>query len=137
MNQVQVVALLNTLTDIKVDYGHSDIQQDLPKIVVSIEQGSNFGADNHVYVQGWDFTLDLYTRDKDPDTEKKVKDLLNGAGIYWNRSETYYDDELVYEIEFTFTVYGDETDPTPTPTPTPDPTPTPEEDGDDDGNEQD
>lgn len=130
MNQVQVVQLLNTLTDIKTVYGHTDVTKDLPKIVISIEQGSNFGADNHVYVQGWDFTLDLYTADKDPTAEKKIKDLLNGAGIYWERSEAYYSDEAVYEIEFTFSVLGDETDPTPTPTPTP----TPElEDGDADG----
>jgi hypothetical protein len=128
MNQVQVVQLLNTLTDIKTDYGHTGTLQDLPKIVISIEQGSNFGADNHVYVQGWDFTLDLYTADKDPATEKKIKDLLNGAGVYWQRSETYYSDEAVYEIEFTFSVLGDETDPTPTPTPDPEP-----EDGDADG----
>ena len=126
MNQVQVVQLLNTLTDIKTEYGHTDVTKNLPKICISIEQGSNFGADNHVYVQGWDFTLDLYTKDKDPATEKKVKDLLNGAGIFWERSETYYSDEAVYEIEFTFSVLGDETDPTPTPTPEP-------EDGDDDG----
>ena len=130
MNQVQVVQLLNTLTDIKTEYGHTDVTKNLPKIVISIEQGSNFGADNHVYVQGWDFTLDLYTADKDPTTEKKIKDLLNGAGIYWERSETYYSDEAVYEIEFTFSVLGDETDPTPTPTPTPTPEP---EDGDADG----
>lgn len=126
MNQVQVVQLLNTLTDIKTVYGYTDVTKDLPKIVISIEQGSNFGADNHVYVQGWDFTLDLYTADKDPTTEKKIKDLLNGAGIFWERSETYYSDEAVYEIEFTFSVLGDETDPTPTPTPT-------LEDGDADG----
>lgn len=113
MNQVQVVELLNTLTGFTIVYGHSDVQTNLPKIIISIEQGSNFGADNCVYVQGWDFTLDLYTKHKEPETEKKIKDLLNGAGIYWSRSETFYSDELVYEIEFTFTVYGDETDPTP------------------------
>jgi len=113
MNQVQVVELLNTLSGFTIKYGYSDVQTDLPKIIISIEQGSNFGADNCVYVQGWDFTLDLYTKTKEPETEKKIKDLLNGAGIYWSRSETFYSDELVYEIEFTFTVYGDEVDPTP------------------------
>lgn len=132
MNQVQVVALLNTLTDITVDYGYSDISSDLPKIVISVEQGSNFGADNVVFVQGWDFTLDLYTAEKDSVTEKKVKDLLNNNGIYWTRSETYYSDELVYEVEFRFSVLGDETDPIPEPTPDPDQ----DEDGDDNGTDQ-
>ena len=113
MNQVQMVSLLNTLTDFTIVYGYSDVTADLPKIVISIEQGSTFGADNCVYVQGWDFTLDLYTRDKSPALEKQIKDLLNGAGIYWSRTETFYNDEMVYEVEFTFTVLGDETDPTP------------------------
>lgn len=113
MNQVQVVALLNTLEGIKVDYLPSDVTKDLPKIVISVQQGSNFGADNQVYVQGWDFTVDLYTPEKDTATEKKVKDLLNDNGIYWTRTESYYNDELVYEVEFTFSVLGDETNPIP------------------------
>ena len=76
--------------------------------------------------------MDLYTKGKSPDTEKLVKDLLNNAGIYWSRSETYLNDEDVYEIEFMFSVWGDEVDPIPPTPPTP-PTPPEPEDGDDDG----
>ena len=129
MNQVQVITLLHSLDNIPVYYDHTDPATALPYIGVHVDQGSNFGADNHVYVQGWDFTVDLYTKGKSPDTEKLVKDLLNNAGIYWSRSETYLNDEDVYEIEFMFSVWGDEVDPIP---PTP-PTPPEPEDGDDDG----
>lgn len=132
MNQVQMIALLNTIEDVTVYYGYTSPATQLPHIVVSVAQGSNFGADNCVYVQGWDFTVDLYTKNKDAETEKIVKDLLNGAGVYWSRTETFYEDEQCWEVEFTFSVLGDETDPIP-PAPTPDPTPDPEEDGDGDG----
>ena len=70
---------------------------------------------------------------KNAELEKLVKDLLNDAGIYWSRSENWLSDEMVYEIEFTFSVWGDEQDPIPPDPPTPDPDPTPDEDGDDDG----
>ena len=128
MNQVQVVALLNTLEDVVVYYDHAPESAQLPFVEVHVDQGNNFGADNQVYVQGWDFAVDLYTKNKNSVLEKELKDLFNAHGIYWSRSEDFLSDELVYEIEFTFTVYGDETDPTP---PTP-PTPDPEPDGDDD-----
>lgn len=128
MNQVEVIQLLNSLEDVTVYYDHASNPQ-LPYLEVHVDQGNNFGADNQVYVQGWDFTVDLYTKNKNNDLEKEVKDLLNGAGIYWSRSESFIDDEACYEIEFTFSVWGDETDPIP---PTP-PTPDPEPDGDDDG----
>ena len=131
MNQVQVVALLNTLEDVVVYYDHAPESAQLPFVEVHVDQGNNFGADNQVYVQGWDFRVDLYTKNKNSELEKELKDLFNENGIYWSRSEDFIPDELVYEIEFTFTVYGDETDPTPPPTP--DPEPDPEPDGDDDG----
>ena len=134
MNQVQVVTLLNSLEDVVVYYDHAPESAQLPFLEVHVSQGNNFGADNQVYVQGWDFTLDLYTKDKNTALEKEVKDLLNSAGIYWSRNEGYIDDELCYEIEFTFSVWGNEVDPTPTPPgPVPDPVPDPDEGGEDNG----
>ena len=131
MDQVQMIALLNSIEDVPVYYGYCDPATPLPHIVVSVDQGRNFGADNCVYVQGWDFTVDLYTKSKDAGLEATVKSVLNNAGVYWSRSESYYSDEACYEIEFTFSVWGDETNPIPDPTP--DPTPEPEEDGEDNG----
>ena len=111
MNQVQVVALLNSIEDVPVFYDHADEKTQLPFIEVHVAQGNNFGADDQVYVQGWDFTVDLYTKNKNASLEKVVKDLLKQAGIYWSRAESFISDELCFEIEFTFTVFGDETDP--------------------------
>lgn len=133
MNQVQMVALLNSIEGLPVYYDHASTDKPLPLLTVHVNQGSNFGADNHVYVQGWDFTVDMYTETKNQELEAKVKKVLNDAGVYWSRSEVYLSDELCYEIEFTFSVLGDETNPIPDPEPDPDPDPEPDPEPGEDG----
>ena len=130
MNQVQTIALLNTLS-VPSFYGQADVGQTLPFITIHSEQPDNFKADNLVYCEKWNFRLDLYTVKKDLTIESQIKELLNSNGIAWNKTEQYIDSEQVWETEFEFEVLGNE-DPTP-PTPTPTPTPTDNEGGDDNG----
>ena len=128
MNQVQTIALLNTLS-VPSFYGQADVGQTLPFITSHSEQPDNFKADNLVYCEKWNFRLDLYTVKKDLTIESQIKELLNSNGIAWNKTEQYIDSEQVWETEFEFEVLGNE-DPTP---PTPTPTPTDTEGGDDNG----
>lgn len=127
MNQVQTIALLNTLS-VPSFYGQSDVGQTLPFITIHSKQPDNFAADNLVYCEKWNFRLDLYTVKKDLTIESQIKELLNSNGIAWNKTEQYIDSEQVWETEFEFEVLGNE-DPTP-----PTPTPTDNEGGDDNGN---
>ena len=60
MNQVQTIALLNTLS-VPSFYGQADVGQTLPFITIHSEQPDNFKADNLVYCEKWNFRLDLYT----------------------------------------------------------------------------
>lgn len=129
MNQVQTIALLNTLS-VPSFYGQADVGQTLPFMTIHCEQPDNFKADNLVYCEKWNFRLDLYTVKKDLTIESQIKELLNSNGIAWNKTEQYIDSEQVWETEFEFEVLGNE-DPTP---PTPTPTPTDNEGGDDNGN---
>lgn len=121
MNQVQTIALLNTLS-VPSFYGQADVGQTLPFITIHSEQLDNFKADNLVYCEKWNFRLDLYTVKKDLTIESEIKELLNSNGIAWNKTEQYIDSEQVWETEFEFEVLGNE-DPTP-----------PTEGGDDNGN---
>ena len=121
MNQVQTIALLNTLS-VPSFYGQADVGQTLPFITIHSEQPDNFKADNLVYCEKWNFRLDLYTVKKDLTIESQIKELLNSNGIAWNKTEQYIDSEQVWETEFEFEVLGNE-DPTP-----------PTEGGDDNGN---
>ena len=125
MNQVQMIALLNTLPTPSV-YDHADEGQVLPFIAIHSEQPDNFAADNGVFCEKWNFRIDLYTVYKDLTIEASIKKLLNDNGIAWTKTEQYLDAEKCWEVEFEFEVLGNEEIPDP-PTPTP-----PETEGGDD-----
>lgn len=132
MNQVQMIALLNTLT-VPSFYGQAPVGTVLPFLTIHSDQPDNFAADNGVYCEKWNFRLDLYSVAKDLTHEAEIKKLLNDNGIYWTKTEEYIDSENVWEVEFEFEVLGNEA---PQPSPEP-PTPTPDPDdegGDGDGN---
>lgn len=107
MNQTDVVALFNTLT-VPSFYDHAPNKTKLPFITIHVNQPDNFTADDVVYVEKWDFRVDLYTAEKSPELESQIKTLLNNNKIGWTRSEEYLSDEQCYEIEFDFQVIGNE-----------------------------
>ena len=131
MNQIQLIALLDTLT-VPSFYGQAPVGTSLPFIAIHSEEPDNFAADNNVYCEKWNFRLDLYTVEKDLAIEADIKKLLNDNGIFWTKTEEYIDSQSCWEVEFAFEVLGNE-DPAPEPDPpTPDPEPDSEE-GDGDG----
>lgn len=133
MNQIQMIALLDTLS-VSSFYGQAPEGTVLPFLTIHTEQPDNFAADNGVYVEKWNFRVDLYSTYKDLTIEASIKKLLNDNGIYWTKTEQYIDSENVWEVEFEFEVLGNETpQPSPDP-PTPDPPiPDDQEGGEDDG----
>ena len=56
-----------------------------------------------VYASGQRYTLELYSRDKDPESEAVVEAALTGAGIFFSKDEAYISsermNEVIYEIE--------------------------------------
>ena len=126
MNQVQMIALLNTLS-VSSFYGQAPVGTVLPFLTIHTEQPDNFAADNGVYVEKWNFRIDLYSTAKNLEIEASIKKLLNDNEIYWTKTEQYIDTENCWEVEFEFEVLGNEDPPTP---PTP---PDEQEGGEDDG----
>lgn len=127
MNQVQMIALLDTLS-ISFFYGQAPVGTVLPFGVIHSDQPDNFVADNIVYCEKWDFRLDLYSAEKSLALEAEIKGLLNENDIPWEKTELYLDDQSCWEVEFTFTVAGNEDIPEPEPEPQP---PTPDDEGGD------
>ena len=127
MNQVQMIALLNTL-ETPSFYDHAPVGTKLPFIAIHSDQPDNFMADNGVYCEKYNFRIDLYTVEKSLELEYSIKVLLNSNGIAWEKSEEYLNEQSCWETEFEFEVLGNYVPPTPTPTPTPD-----DEGGEDDG----
>lgn len=72
----------------------------LPFIVYRQMGSNNFAADNIVYSGTKEIDVELYTKEKSPDTEAAVEDVLNGASIYWEKTETYLDDEKCFEVTY-------------------------------------
>lgn len=130
MNQVQMITLLDTLTDIPSYYDHAPVGTVLPFMAIHSDQPDNFLADNFVYCEKWNFRIDLYTVEKDLVREAQIKKLLNDNDIAWTKTEQYIDTDQVWEVEFEFEVLGNEEIPTP---PAPEPTPDDQEGGDSDG----
>ena len=114
MNQIQMIALLDTLSTPSF-YGQAPVGTSLPFIAIHTEEPDNFAADNLVYCEKWNFRLDLYTVEKDLAIEADIKKLLNDNGIFWTKTEEYIDSESCWEVEFEFSVIGNEELPAPEP----------------------
>lgn len=106
MNQVQVIALLNSLEDIPSYYDHADVGAQLPLLIIHCDQPDNFAADNLVYCEKWNWRLDLYMVQKNTELEQEIKDLLNENGIAWTKTEQYLTDQNCWEVEFEFETLG-------------------------------
>lgn len=72
----------------------------LPWMVYYDGASRNFSADGKVYVRRQKYFVELYTEEKDPDTERLVEAAFDGAGIFWNRDETYVESERMYKISY-------------------------------------
>lgn len=75
----------------------------LPFICFLETRSRNFGADNKVYKKRASVQIELYSKRKDTASEALIETALDGAGIFYNGSDTYLTDEKcherIYEIE--------------------------------------
>ena len=68
----------------------------LPYICYLVSFSANFGGDNGVYYPIDHIQIELYTEHKDPESEGKVEMAL--SSLYWEKTETYIDEERCYQI---------------------------------------
>lgn len=75
----------------------------LPYGVYYAGRSNPFGADGIVYSSSQRYTLELYSRDKDPESEAAVEAALTAAGIFFSKDEAHipseHMNEVIYEIE--------------------------------------
>ena len=75
---------------------------DPPFICYLCPESNNFSADGRVYKKFNTVHIELYTDYKDPETELAVEDVLDEAGIFYNKSEVWIDSEKLYEVLYSF-----------------------------------
>jgi len=108
MTLEQLKTLLETVLPHKVVYRAWPVGNapQLPFICYFSTGSDNFGADNHVYHSATPVRIELYEETKSLTTEGALEAALDGAGIYWDRDETYLDDERCYFILYEVTING-------------------------------
>lgn len=77
---------------------------DLPFICYLVTDNEPFGADNITYYYGKNVAIELYTRYKDTDLEALIEEALENAEIFFDKEETFLDDENCYEIIYNIEV---------------------------------
>lgn len=77
----------------------------LPYIVYYYPSTENFPADNKVYKVTQTLNIELYTKTKDFSLEAAVEAVLDGAGIVWDKTETYINNEHMYEVLYEMEVF--------------------------------
>ena len=97
MDEAALFALLKT-TNLPVAYHHFTSPPTPPYMVYLFSYNTNFGADNKVYDAAKNFQVELYTKTKDLASEKLIEDALNGADVYWEKTETYIESEGLYQV---------------------------------------
>ncbi len=93
---VNDIYTLLTTSKIPVFYHHAPNGQTLPFMTYTIEQSSNFAADDKVYQKITSLSVDLYTKTKDIATEAIIEGVFDSANIPWSKTESYDDDEQFY-----------------------------------------
>lgn len=76
----------------------------LPFVCYYSPYTNNFAADGVAYTIINHVNVELYTQVKEPATEGKVEAALTGAGIYWEKSETYLEEEKCFQMLYEFEV---------------------------------
>ena len=105
MTHEEVMQMLSEL-DIPFAYDHfaEGESHDPPFICFLFPGSENFAADDVVYMEFSNLSIELYTDEKDPELEVCVEAVLNSHELFWNKSEVWIETEKLYEVLYQMTV---------------------------------
>ena len=75
---------------------------DPPFICFLLPGSDNFPADGRVYFKATMVHIELYTDHKDPELEQRVETVLDGHGIFYDKTEVWIESERLYEVLYSF-----------------------------------
>ena len=81
---------------------------DPPFLAFLLSRSDNFSADGRVYAKINVLQFELYTDEKRPDIEARVEDVLDGHGLFYEKSEVWIDEERLYEVLYEMEVIQNE-----------------------------
>jgi len=71
---------------------------DPPFLIFLFPESDNFGADDKVYQKIDVLYIELYTDKKEPTLEESLKTILDNHNLFYQKSETWIEDEKMYEV---------------------------------------
>ena len=78
-----------------------------PPFICFLHPGSdNFAADGWAYFKINQVHIELYTDEKNPQTESSVETVLDEHGIFFDKTEVWIESERLYEVLYSFSVGG-------------------------------
>ena len=73
---------------------------DLPFICIAETETENFTADSKVYMKRQFVDIELYSSDKDQESEAAIEAVLDENEIIWDKSEEYIASEEMLEVVY-------------------------------------
>ena len=73
-----------------------------PFITFLLPGSNNFAADGKVYKKINEVHIELYTDEKNPETEALVEDVLDDHEIFYEKTEVWIESEKLYEVLYSF-----------------------------------
>jgi len=80
----------------------------LPYLVWYLPESSNVAADDKVYKRVETLNIELYSKTKDFAKEAIVESVLAAWNMVWDKTESYLDDEHMYEVLYEMQIFIDD-----------------------------
>jgi len=99
MNFEEIVRMLSEI-GLPFAYHHfAEGESPDPPFLIYLSPGShNFAADGKVYFKVDLLDVELYTDKKEPDIEARVEAAFDAAGLFYDKTESYIEEEKLYEV---------------------------------------
>ena len=98
--------LVNMIQEMDIPFAYNHFAEgeavEPPFICFLLPGTDNFSADGIVYFKINEVHIEIYTDVKSPVIENKVEAVLDKHGIFYNKTETWIEDEKLYEVLFSF-----------------------------------
>ena len=98
--------LMQLMEEIGIPFAYDHFAEgespDPPFITFLLPGSDNFAADGKVYLKIEEVHIELYTDEKNPETEALVENALDVHEIFYDKTEVWIESEKLYEVLYSF-----------------------------------
>lgn len=106
MDENQMQDLMDLLSETGLPFAYDHFAEgespEPPFITFLIPASDHFSADGVVYLKVDVVHIELYTDEKNPETEALVETALDNHGIFYEKTEVWIESERLYEVLYSF-----------------------------------